>query len=263
MKFTTKTITTTKNNSLKTILTNMKPQIAKGIELVVAQEEASTGRSVSEFSRECIELELIFDICKSVVSYTKNSDRVKSFTSGVSIKGNYEMSGIIVRDGQEHSFYCEAIIADGMVNRRHVRYITKTSLPKESMEEANKIKTIIKKNNKIISIQSYIDTLVSYKEDAQKKYDKGIAVTREEWKAFLISEDKWLLGDNWGELVEENLHTERGWDTEEQYLAWVDEANETSIEWEIDFIKDQLQRVSQLEKSIAKEMIKLEKAKQS
>ena len=47
MKFTNKTITTTKNNSLKTILTNMKPQIARGIELLVAQEEALSGNSVS------------------------------------------------------------------------------------------------------------------------------------------------------------------------------------------------------------------------
>jgi len=261
MKFTNKTITTTKNNSLKTILTNMKPQIARGIELVVAQEEALSGNSVSEFSRECIELELIFDLCKSVVSYTKNSDRVKSFTSGVSIKGNYEMSGIIVRDGQEHNFYCEAIIADGMVNRRHIRYITKTSLPKESMEEANKIKTIIKKNNKITSIQNHIDTLTKYKNDAQEKYDEGMIVTREEWKATLINEDKWL-NNNWESIVKENLHTERGWANEEEYLVWVNKANETSIEWEIDFIKSKLNTVSQLEKSIAKEMIKLEKARQ-
>ena len=171
------------------------------------------------------------------------------------------MSGVIVRDGQEHNFYCEAIIADGMINRRHVRYITKTSLPKESMEEANKIKTIIKKNNKIISTQSYIDTLIGYKEDAQKKYDEGMAVNREEWKATLINEDKWL-DNNWESIVKENLHTERGWANEEEYLVWLNEANEDSINWRIELIKGNLSRVSQLEKSIAKEMVKLKKAKQ-
>ena len=154
MKFTNETIATTKNNPLRTILTNMKPQIAKGIEMCVAQEEASMqerrpGYKVTEFGRECIELGLIFDLYKSVVSYTNNSDEVKNFESGVSIKGNFELCGTIVRDGEEHSFYCEAIIADGMINRRHVRYITKTSLPKGEMVEANKVKAIIKKNNKI------------------------------------------------------------------------------------------------------------------
>ena len=119
MKFTNETIATTKNNPLRVILTNMKPQIAKGIEMVVAQEEAMMqekrpGYVVTEFGRECIELGLIFDLYKSVVSYTKDSDDVKNFESGVSIKGNFELSGTIVRDGEEHYFRCEAIIADGM-----------------------------------------------------------------------------------------------------------------------------------------------------
>ena len=129
MRFTNKTIATTKNNALRTILTNMKPQIAKGIEMVVAQEEASMrerrpGYKVNEFGRNSIELGLIFDLYKSVVSYTKNSDEVKNFESGLSIKGNFQLSGTIIRDGEEHSFYCEAIIADGAINRRHFRIIT-------------------------------------------------------------------------------------------------------------------------------------------
>ena len=259
MKFTNETIATTKNNPLRTILTNMKPQIAKGIEMVVAQEE-SNGSIVTEFGRECIELGLIFDLYKSVVSYTNNSDEVKSFESGVSIKGNYELYGTIVRDGQDHSFRCEAIIADGAINRRHVRYITNTSLPKGGLEEANKVKEIIKKNNKIKSIQSYIDTLIGYKEDAQKKYDEGIVVTREEWKAIIIEEDNWL-GDNWDYIYKEGTYTTMGWNTKEDYIVWRDEANESKIDTKIDFVKMNLRRIDQFDKSIAKEVIKLNKAK--
>ena len=260
MKFTNETIATTKSNPLRVILTNMKPQIQRGIDMVVAQEEKVSGRKASEFSIECIELGLIFDLYKSVVSYTKNSDEVKNFESGVSIKGNYELSGTIVRDGEEHSFICEAIIADGMINRRHVRYITRTSLPKGNMEEANKIKVIIKKNNKIKSIQRYIDTLIGYKEDAQKKYDEGIVITREEWKAIIIEEDKWL-GNNWESIVEDNLHITRGWANEQEYLVFLNGANEGSIDYKIDFIESNLRRIDQFDKSIAKEVIKLNKAK--
>lgn len=260
MKFTNETIATTKNNPLKVILTNMKPQIQKGIEMVVAQEEAKSGKSVSEFGRECIELDLIFDLYKSVVSYTKDSDEVKNFESGVSIKGNFELSGTIVRDGEEHSFICEAIIADGMINRRHVRYITKTSLPKDNMEEANKVKAIIKKNNKIKSIQSYIDTLIGYRDDAQKKYDEGIVITREEWKAIIIEEGNWL-SNSWESIFKENTHKIGGWANEQEYLNWLDGANNGSIDWKIDFVKSHLRRANQLDKSIAKEMVKLEKAK--
>ena len=260
MKFTNETIATTKSNPLRVILTNMKPQIQRGIDMVVAQEEKVSGRKASEFSIECIELGLIFDLYKSVVSYTKESDEVKNFESGVSIKGNYELSGTIVRDGEEHSFICEAIIADGMINRRHFRYITRTSLPKDNMEEVNKVKAIIKKNNKIKSIQSYIDTLIGYKEDAQKKYDEGIVITREEWKAIIIEEDKWL-GNNWDSIVEDNLHITRGWANEEEYLVFLNGANEGSIDYKIDFIESNLRRIDQFDKSIAKEVIKLNKAK--
>ena len=205
---------------------------------------------------------LLFDLYKSVIGYTKESDEVKNFESGFSLKGNFELSGTIVRDGEEHSFICEAIIADGAINRRHVRYITRTSLPKDNMEEANKIKLIIKKNNKIKSIQSYIDTLIGYKEDAQKKYDQGIVITREEWKAIIIKKGDWL-GNNWESIFEDNLHITRGWANEQEYLDWVDVANNGSIDREINFVKSHLRRANQLDKSIAKEMVKLEKAKQA
>jgi len=265
MRFTNKTIATTKNNALRTILTNMKPQIAKGIEMVVAQEEASMrdrrpGYKVNEFGRNSIELGLIFDLYKSVVSYTKNSDEVKNFESGLSIKGNFQLSGTIIRDGEEHSFYCEAIIADGAINRRHFRYITKTSLPKGEMVEAKKVKEIIKKNNKINSIQSYIDTLIEYREDAQKKYDEGIKLTREEWKQILIEEDNWLE-DNWDDIYVEGFHIPRGWNTKADYMAWINEANEDSIDSKIRHLEMHNNRANRLVKSIAKEQAKLEKAK--
>lgn len=262
MKFTNETIATTKNNPLKVILTNMKPQIAKGIEMVVAYEESKSGNSVSEFAKECIELGLIFDLYKSVISYTKDSDEVKNFESGISIKGNFELEGTIVRDGEEHYFRCEAIVADGMINRRHLRYITKTTLPKDNMEEANKVKQLIKKNNKINSIQKYIDTLIGYQEDAQKNYDEGMKLSREDWKAIIVEDGNWL-GNNWQHIYSEGLHTSRGWANEQEYLAWTNEANNGSIDWKIEFVKGNLERVAQLQKSIDKEMVKLEKAKQA
>ena len=264
MKFTNKTIATTKNNSLRVILENMKPQIAKAIEMCVEQEVAQNierrpGYQVTEFGRECIEMALLFDLYKSVVSYTRDSDEVKNFEAGISIKGNFEMSGTIVRDGEDNYFRCEAIIADGMINRRHVRYITKTSLPKDNMEEANKIKAIIKKNNKINTIQSYIDTLIGYKSDSQKSYDEGMKLSREDHKQILIEKDSWLI-ENYGNFTKEEL-VQRGWEKRETYTKWCNEANEDQIDRRVSHIKSALSRVSRLEKSIAKEEIKLAKAK--
>ena len=267
MKFTNETIATTKNNALRTILTNMKPQIARGIEMCVAQEEAMMqerrpGYVVNEFGRECIELGLIFDLYKSVVSYTNDSDEVKEFESGVSIKGNFEMYGTIIRDGVDHSFRCEAIIADGMINRRHVRYITKTSLPKGEMVEANKVKAIIKKNNKVNTIQKYIDILMGYRRDSIKLYEDGIKLTREDHKQILIDKDDWL-GDNWKAIKEEGFAEARGWATQQDYIDWTNEANEGQIDRRIHHIESHMTRANRYLKSIAKEQAKLEKAKQA
>ena len=264
MKFTNNTIATTKHNALRVILTNMKPQIQRGINMVARQEvamniERNPNYKVSEFAYECIEMGLLFDLYKSVVSYTNPSDEVKEFDSGYSIKGNFELSGIIVRDGEEHSFICEAIIADGAINRRHVRYITRTSLPKNNMEEANKIKLIIKKNNKINSIQRHIDTLIGYKADSMKSYEDGMKLTREDHKQILIDKDAWLF-DNYEVFTREELEM-REWDNKDNYTAWLNEANEGQIDSRIDHIKSALDRANRLDKSITKEVIKLNKAK--
>ena len=266
MKFTNNTIATTKHNALRVILTNMKPQIQKGIDMVARQEvamniERNPNYKVSEFAYECIEMGLLFDLYKSVVSYTNPSDEVKEFESGYSIKGNFELSGIIVRDGEEYGFICEAIIADGAINRRHVRYITRTSLPKNNMEEANKIKLIIKKNNKINSIQRYIDNLIGYKADSMKSYEDGMKLTREDHKQILIDKGDWLFGDNWEDLYSEGWTKARGWDTKQDYLNWIGEANEGSIASRIEHIESALDRANRLDKSISKEVIKLNKAK--
>ena len=260
MKFTNKTIATTKNNPLKVILTNMKPQIEKGVEMCVAQEEKMSGRKASEFSIECIEMSLIYDLYKSVVSYTRDSDDVKNFESGVSLKGNYELSGTIVRDGKEYGFICEAIIADGMINRAHYRYITRTSLPKGNMDEANKVKTIIKKYNKVKSIETYRDQLIRFKQEAQDKYDEGMKITREQHKQTLVEEGKWLE-NNYDELYKEGFAQSRGWNKEQDYIEFIDKANEGQIDSRIEHIGWSLTRVNQLTKSIKNEEVKLKKAK--
>ena len=265
MKFTNKTIANTKSNPLKVILTNMKPQIEKGIEMCVAQEIAmhidrNPNYSVSEFGKECIEMSLIYDLFKSVVSYTNPSDEVKEFESGVSLKGNYEMSGTIIRDGKEYGFISEAIIADGAINRAHYRYITRTSLPKGSMEEANKVKAIIKKYNKVKSIETYRDQLIRFKQEAQDKYDEGMTITREEHKQTLVEEGKWLE-NNYDELYKEGFAQMRGWNNEQDYIKFLDKANEGQIDSRIEHIGWSLTRVNQLTKSIKNEEVKLNKAK--
>ena len=94
-----------------------------------------------------------------------------------------------------------------------------------------------------------------------KVYNEGMALTREDHKQILIEKDDWLFGDNWEDLYSEGFTKDRGWDTKQDYLNWIDEANEGSIASRIRHIESALDRANRLDKSIAKEVIKLNKAK--
>lgn len=262
MKFTNKIIRTTNNQVLKVVLTNMKDQIQQGVNEAVAYEQKQTNRSVSEFGKECIELTLLVDLVKSISSYTMDSDEVRSFTSSYSIKGNFEMYGVVARDGVEHNFRTEVIIADGMINRRHLRYITKTSLPKaNNLDEVIKIKDSIKSRNKVQRIQEYIDTLETYKSNAQEKLDLYNSYSDQEWIDEVIQKSSWKLVDE----VFEDFSKERlegcVFSTKEEFNKWKKEVNERRLENAKDEISMKDLRVRQLNKSLAKEYIKLDKAK--
>jgi hypothetical protein len=262
MKFTNKIISKTNNKVLKVVLTNMKDQIQKGVKDGVAYEEQQTKRSVSEFGKDMIELALLVDLVKSISSYTMDSDEVKSFTSSYSIKGNFEMYGVVVRGGVEHNFRTEVIIADGMINRRHLRYITKTSLPKaNNLDEVTKIKDSIKSRNKVQRIQEYIDTLELYKSNAQNKVDLYGSYSDQEWIDEVIQKSSWKMVTE----VFEDFSKERlegcVFSTKEEFNKWKKEVNERRLESAKEDIEMKELRVRQLNKSLAKEYIKLDKAK--
>ena len=257
MKFTNKQIATTKSNTLRTILTSMKSQIKKSIDMCVAQEEAMTNKPTSEFGKECIEATLLFDLYKSVVSYTKDDDQVKNFTASISIKGNFEIHGNIVRDGVEYRFATEAIIADGMINRRHVRYITRTNLPNaRDMNEANKIKGIIKGNNKRQRMLDYIELLNKYKTKALNEVKVMSKYTRQDWGNKL---DGGLIMNNWDSYSQEDKESGYHWSNEQEYIAWLKKANDQMIDGQKERLKWEIARVSQLDVSITKEQKKLDK----
>ena len=264
MKFTNKIISTTNNQVLKVVLTNMREQIQQGVDEAVAYEQKQTNRTVSEFGKECIELALLVDLVKSITSYTVDSDEVKEFTSSYSLKGNFEIYGVVVREGVDHNFRTEVIIADGMVNRRHYRYITKTSLDRvNKLEEVIKIKESIKSRKKVQRIQEFIDTLETYKSNAQEKVDLYSSYSDQEWIDEVIQKSSWKMVTE----VFEDFSKERlegcVFSTKEEFQDWKKGVNERRLQNAKDEIGMKELRVRQLNKSLSKEYVKLEKAKAS
>ena len=257
MKFTDKQIATTKNEVLRTILKNMRPQIQKSIDLAIIEEQRVTKRDVTEFGIECLESALLFDLYKNVVSYTRNDDKIKSFSSGISIKGNFELYGVVVRDGQEYSFRTEAIIANGMINRAHYRYITKTNLPNaRNTQEADNMKAIIKSNNKQQRMIQEIERVEKLKSNSILDVERMSNFSREDWINQL--DDK-LMTSNWDSYTQDQKDNGYHWSNENEYNVWLNEANERAIEREMDRLNWALSRVKRLDVSIIKENKKLEK----
>ena len=257
MKFTNKQIEVTKSNVLRQVLKAMVPQIQKGIDSCVKQEEVMTGRPVTEFSKECIEAHLLFDLYKSVVSYTKDNDQVKQFTSSYSLKGNFEIYGIIVRDEVEYGFRTEAIIADGMINRRHVRYITKTNLPNaRNMNEADKIKVIIKGNNKKQRMLNEVERLKKLKAESILDVKRMTGYKKQDWVDQI---EHGLLTNNWESFTKEDQKNGAYWTNEDEYKRWLADTNEATIERKMKRLDWAYQRVSNLKGSISAAQKKLDK----
>ena len=251
MKFTNKQIATSKNEVLKTILVNMKPQINIAISLAVRHEQVMTKRDVTEFGIECIEANLLFDLYKNVLSYTKNDDKIKSFSSGISIKGNFELYGVVVRDGQEHRFSTEAIIANGMINRAHYRYITKTNLPNaRNTEEANAMKAIIKSNNKQKRMLNEIERLENLKADSILDVKIMTGYKRQDWVDQI---EHGLLTNNWESFTELDQKNGAHWTNEDEYKRWLADTNEATINRKMKRLDWAYERVSRFKGSISRE----------
>ena len=264
MKNTRQLIENTNNEVLREILTLMYDEIYNRVESIIKLEEKIQKRELSEWAKELIELSLIHDLCKSVIVYTNENDKVLNFEAGISLKGNYEIFGTILRDGKEYTFSTEAIMAGGYnVQRLHIRYITKTDLPKsKDLVEANKIKNSIKKLSKIERINKQIDYLVDLKAKKTDKIAKFINYNNEDW----LNHIKGLEGDALNKYrapkyTKENFVPFNRFENFDQYLVFIDECNASIIDFEkqfcLEFPKGDVKR---LEQSIKKEFIKLEKA---
>lgn len=250
-------IQNTNNEVLRAILTASETLIGKQTAAVVNYlNSLENARPLNQDGIDAIELGLIFDLVKAVTTYTKIDDKLIEAQVSVSRKGNLEVTAEVSRDGQSYSFYTEAIIADGMVNRRHLRYITKTSLPKQSgvSDEAKAIKTKIAKLNKIQKQELYISNLRGYKAVHADRATKALAMTREQAIEAINATDSPMLEDNFDTDIEW-FTANHG--TRANYLVFLNEANEDKLERFFTSAKHDLKIVARYDTNIAKELKKL------
>jgi hypothetical protein len=193
------------NNIINVILDALEPTI---IEMVASTEKwfiETFKQEFTKYDREIARINLIYDMVKSIESYTMPSDVLISLNVSKSVKGNIEINSQIQREGITYSFLTEAIYAGGHnIQRLHYRYIVKTNLPKTGATEitkeySEKIKKMSKLEKLNKEIQDYELRFKRATEEAEansKLSDTEIIQTIKN-----NSKESWYEWPSWEEIV--------------------------------------------------------------
>lgn len=249
------------NNIVNVILDALEPTI---VEMIAATEKwfvEKFKQEFSDFDREMVRLNLIFDMVKSVETYTQPTDSLLSLNVSKSAKGNIEISAQIQRDGVTYNFNTEAIYAGGHnIQRLHYRYIVKTNIPKTgasqlSKEYSDKIKKMTKAEK--------LNNEIHYFERDIKKIDANFAeignITDEQIAKILKDAGHYSHNNPSWEQIIKNGAAKNYNNSEAEYMARVEQNKKDGIEfWRTQNIEWPMKRRKSLEKEINKLQAKLD-----
>jgi hypothetical protein len=178
------------------VLTALDPTIMQICErmkqtMIRAYAEKGIDYKWTEFDEQMTRISVIVDMLKSFQKYTKPSDVLVTIIPREGSKG-IEITAQIERDGQVYDYYTHAIYAGGYnIQREHLRYLTKTKLPRVNSDLAseyiNKMKGLKKAERVQMDIRD-LERHVKYYED--RIAEKG-HLTDEQWAERLKAEGHW------------------------------------------------------------------------
>jgi len=145
----------------------------------------------TQFDDQMTRISVIVDMLKSFQKYTKPSDVLLTIIPREGGKG-IEITAQIERDGQVYDYYTHAIYAGGYhIQREHLRYLTKTKLPKVNSDLASEYINKMKGLKKAERLQMDIRDL----ERNAKYYEDRIAekghLTDEQWAERFKAQGHW------------------------------------------------------------------------
>jgi hypothetical protein len=193
------------NNIVNIILEALEPTI---VEMVAATEKwfvETFKQEFTKYDRESARINLIYDMVKSIESYTMPTDSLITLNVRKSAKGNIEISSQIQREGIAYIFSTEAIYAGGHnIQRLHYRYIVKTDLPKtgateitkEYSEKIKKMSKLEKLNKEIQDYELRLKRTVEDFESNSKLTDTEIIKTIKD-----NSKESWYEWPSWEEII--------------------------------------------------------------
>jgi len=178
------------------VLTVLEPTILQICErmkqnIIRAYAEKDIDYKWTAFDEQMTRISVIVDMLKSFQKYTKPSDVLVTLVPREGSKG-IEITAEIERDGETYHYYTHAVYAGGYnIQREHLRYLTKTKLPKVNSDLAseyiNKMKGLKKAERLQVDIRD-LQKRAKYFEDRIAEVGH---LTDEQWAERLKAEDHW------------------------------------------------------------------------
>jgi hypothetical protein len=243
---------------IEVLLDKLKTPIS---DLLVKYEESyekTFERKMSEYDKEIAKWMITGDMVASIEKYTQPTDELESVESSTSRKGNLEIYAKIKRDDKVYNLNTEVIVASGMVQRAHYRYLTKTNLPKTGNKEfTSAIAEKIKKLTKQQKIEKEINDFEKRIKKTEEELEQNQGKSDEEILYILRKgENRDIIDITWDEIVR------RGADKNYNGKSDFEKSQKDYIERSLDFwksmnIKSKIDYVKALRKNIDKLKSKL------
>ena len=198
------------------VLTALDPTISQICErikqnIIAAYKQKDIDYKWTAFDDQSVRIGVIIDLLKSFQKYTKPSDVLVTIIPNEGMKG-IEINATIERDGQEYDYYTHAIYAGGYnIQREHLRYLTKTKLPKVNSDLASEYIAKQKKLKKADRIRQDLKSFqnnIRYLED--RIAERG-HLTDEQWAERLKAQGHWA----WDRPAWKDMEKKHNFDNDE------------------------------------------------
>ena len=147
------------------------------------KEYLEEGRIFRAYDAEYIQLFFTFKMVQALSYYISKAETAEHLNFKIRSHKGIEIDGFIVRDNEKHCFETNSILASGSVQRLHIRYISKTSLPRLNADtaEVKAIKKAMQSLTKKDNLKREIEGFKSRIEKSKQEKIERTAVTVEEY----------------------------------------------------------------------------------
>lgn len=221
-------------------------------------EKKGITHNFTEWEIQMIRMGLIVDMLKSFQNYVQSTDDLVSILPRSGNKG-IEIFAKIQRGADIYDYFTEAIYAGGYnIQKLHLRYLTKTNMPRIKSDLAKEYEQKYKNLNKVEKLNAEIQETEKRIADNEAKIKKGQSLTDEQIAKILREEGDWTHKQPTWQQIIKNGAAQNFNNSETEYLAKVKETEKYGIEhWKTQNIHWPQNTVKMLQKPLAKMKEKL------